>query len=367
MNSAKNILPFERWIGNAKCPNLTLGDTNGTCITTYNKSLVSVGFISSISSIFGAIFIIGTYLIFKDLRTKARFVLLMIAFSDCINSLAYIFAFTNTAIDPKYSLCIENKSEFSLQACAFQSGINLYATLVSNCWTCVLGLHITCLFYRKNYLENNYVMALAHIVCWFAPFCIAAPAYLLNFLGPGSQSVNVGWCFVSNYSSDSSWRFIGNHIVEEFAFAKSWEIVTIFILTVVYTVSACKLCWFNYHKGKAWAFSQRHDFRLIWIPLVYFVLRMGGHIRWGLEWSRGSSFNTCPLPDIILAFFQVIGDTGQGWANAILYILFNQAMRRRLLECCYRPKKELKVEEMEKDGLVSGSSSVINSTHNFYS
>lgn len=362
-------LPFVRWIGDASCPpNLTRNDWNRTCIVVYKDSLVSVGLTSSILSILGAIFIIGTYLIFKELRTKARFVLLMIAFSDCINSLAYMFAFTNSAINPNYSLCVKNKSEFLLQTCAFQSGINLYATLVSNCWTCVLGLHITCLFFRKNYLENNYVMALAHIVCWFAPACIAFPAYFLNFLGPGAQSVNVGWCFVSNYSNNESWKFISHHIVEEFAFSKFWEIVTIFILIVVYTVSACKLCRFNYHKDRVWAFTQRHDYRLIWIPLVYLILRMGGHIRWGTEVSRGSNYNSCPLQDIILAFLQIIGDTGQGWANAILYIVFNQAMRRRLFECCRsRPKKSFKVEKVEKDGLVTRSNSEINTTRNFYS
>ena len=360
-------LALGRWIGNAACPDLTDGDSNGTCIKVYQSSLVSVGLISSVSSIFGAIFIIGTYLVFKDLRTKARFVLLMIAFSDCINALAYIFAFTNSAIDPDYSLCVVNKSQFVLHSCAFQSGINLYATLASNCWTCVLGLHITCLFFRRNYLENRYIMGLAHIVCWVVTFCIAAPAYLLNFLGPGSQSVNVGWCFVSNYSNNESWKYVANHIIEEFAFAKFWEIVTVFILAVVYTVSACKLCWFNYHKDRVWAFTQRHDFRLIWIPFVYFILRMGGHIRWAAEWSQASTFNSCPPFDIILAFLQIIGDTGQGWANAILYILFNQAMRRRIFECCYRSRKKFRVEKLEKDGLVSHSNSEINPTKSLYS
>ena len=352
------------WIGGVSCPNIRDNLSNRTCIQEHHDSIVAVGLVSSSFSIIGAFFIILTYILFKDLRTKARFVLLMIATSDSINSVSYVFAFVYTAINVYYSLCYYQKSGVELHFCAIQSAVNLFATLASNCWTCVLGIHITCLFYSKNYLDNKYVMGIAHTVCWIGPFILVSFSYIFGRLGPGAQSVNIGWCFVSNYSNSSSSTV--DHALIEFFISKLWELVTVFILAIVYTVSACKLCRFNYKKEKVWAFTQRHDFRLIWIPVVYLLLRLWGNVRWVMELTPLSKFGSCPPHDLALAFMQVIGDTGQGWANAILYILFNQAMRRRIYECCRASnvKKSAKIQGSEKDRLCSETGSRINSSNN---
>ena len=341
------------WVGNASCPNITTDSSNGTCIFNYHASLVSVGLTSSILSILGAFFIILTYILFKELRTKARFVLLMIAISDLVNSIAYIFAFVYTAKNVYYSLCYENKPTAELQLCAIQSATNMFATLTSNCWTCVLGIHITCLFFSRNYLDNKWVMGLAHTICWICSFILVAFSYGFGRLGPGAQSVNVGWCFVSNYTIRHESVDSLDHALIEFFISKFWESVTVFILAIVYTVSACKLCHFNYKNRQCWAFTERHDYRLIWIPVVYLLLRLWGNIRWFLEITRHSTFNSCPKLDIVFAFLQVVGDTGQGWANGILYIIFNQAMRKRIFEC-FSPSRGKKVND-EKNKLVFGS------------
>ena len=67
-----------------------------------------------------------------------------------------------------------------------------------------------------------------------------------------------------------------------------------------------------------------------------------------MELTPLSKFGSCPPHDLALAFMQVIGDTGQGWANAILYILFNQAMRRRIYECCRAPNVKKSAENTRK-------------------
>ena len=346
------------WIGNATCVNLPRNSSNGTCIFMYHNSLVTVGLTSSILSIFGASFIILTYILFKELRTKARFILLLIATSDLLNAFAYIFAFVYTARNIYYSLCYENKPAAEFHLCAIQSAINLFATLASNCWTCVLGIHIACLFFSKNFLENKYVMGMAHTICWLSSFILVVFSYGFGRLGPGSQSVNVGWCFVANYSNNGSNRAIIEHSAIEFFISKFWEAVTVCILAVVYTVSAWKLCSFNYQKVRIFFFTERHDFRLIWIPLVYLLLRLWGNIRWIMEVTTNSTYNSCPPTDIALAFMQLIGDTGQGWANAILYLMFNQAMRKRIFECFVNSRKK-----NERKQLVSEADPMANSTN----
>ena len=333
------------WVWDAKCPNISTLRSNGTCIHIYRDSVVAVGLTSSNLSILGAIFIIATYIFFEELRTKARLILLMISIADLVNSLSYVFAFVYTSFNVDYSLCYAYKPFGELYACAVQSAVNLFATLASSCWTCILGIHITCLFYRINPFDNKYGSVFLHTFPWVAPLIVTSVAFILNILGPGTQSVNVGWCFVKNYTSTFNKTDNTNVLLEEFFISKFWEFATVFILGIVYTVSSCRICRFNYRNEGIWAFRERHDFRLIWIPFIYLLLRLWGNIRWILGNVWVSQNNECSTAQAALAFMEVVGDTGQGWANAILYVIFNQAMRKRLIVLfCGIFKKKRKLE-----------------------
>ena len=66
---------------------------------------------------------------------------------------------------------------------------------------------------------------------------------------------------------------------------------------------------------------------------------------------------TCKYPfDWVLAYLQVLGDPGQGWANAILYIFFTKVIRERIWESikrifyrfCKIPGRKIQDNEREK-------------------
>ena len=95
------------------------------------------------------------------------------------------------------------------------------------------------------------------------------------------------------------------------------------------------------------------DQKLIWIPIVFISVRFWGTLRWliastyseCLEVDRNCSivheriWFTQPCYNVVynqgLLYMQAIGDTGQGWANALLYVVFHATIGRRLCPCLF--------------------------------
>ena len=101
------------------------------------------------------------------------------------------------------------------------------------------------------------------------------------------------------------------------------------------------------------------DQKLIWIPIFFILFRFWGTFRWLLatlygecnEIEEGCSIyyghiwfsSTCleVLYGKFLVYMQSIGDTGQGWANALLYVIFHATIARRLCPCFFICGKRL--------------------------
>lgn len=112
------------------------------------------------------------------------------------------------------------------------------------------------------------------------------------------------------------------------------------------------------------------DQRLIWIPIVFILVRCWGTIRWiiastsvcmeinevcsiieGRIWFVPSCYNV--IYNQGLMYMQAIGDTGQGWANALLYVVFHATIARRLCPCifvcCNKLKKKYDLYRYKRD------------------
>ena len=90
------------------------------------------------------------------------------------------------------------------------------------------------------------------------------------------------------------------------------------------------------------------DQKLIWIPVVFIVLRMWGTIRFFISFSpdchitdqqRHMIVPNTSCTDILyypgLVYLQSIGDPGQGWGNALLFVVFNKTIAKRLCPCVF--------------------------------
>lgn len=81
------------------------------------------------------------------------------------------------------------------------------------------------------------------------------------------------------------------------------------------------------------------DQKLIWIPMVFLLLRMWGNIRYFISLYCELHGRKDHCEKIVynegLIYLQSICDPGQGWSNALLYVIFNQAISQRLCPCFY--------------------------------
>ena len=93
------------------------------------------------------------------------------------------------------------------------------------------------------------------------------------------------------------------------------------------------------------------DQKMIWIPIVFFMVRIWGTLRYFISLMPnchhvchdrygGSDIVTLPscydkLYHPFLLYTQSIGDPGQGWSNALLFVVFHRPISQRLFPCCY--------------------------------
>ena len=86
------------------------------------------------------------------------------------------------------------------------------------------------------------------------------------------------------------------------------------------------------------ATCARMDQKLLWIPIVFFLIRVGGNVRFFISAPPMicPSENRCNLlNNEWLMSWQSIGDPGQGWSNALLFIVFQPTIFKRLCPCLH--------------------------------
>ena len=88
------------------------------------------------------------------------------------------------------------------------------------------------------------------------------------------------------------------------------------------------------------------DQKLIWIPVVFILLRIWGTIRLFISFSPHCHYpygGKITMDDVcqkilfhpVLVYLQSIGDPAQGWGNALLFVIFNRTIAKRLCPCVF--------------------------------
>ena len=90
------------------------------------------------------------------------------------------------------------------------------------------------------------------------------------------------------------------------------------------------------------------DQKLIWIPFVFFMVRLWGTLRYFISLLPACRYicyddnivtlRSCSavLYNSFLLYAQSIGDPGQGWSNALLFVVFHRPITERLFPCCVK-------------------------------
>ncbi|XP_071022796.1 G-protein coupled receptor 157 isoform X2 [Oncorhynchus clarkii lewisi] len=211
--------------------------------------------ISCALSFLGSLLIIFTYIIWPDLRTTPRTLLVYLSVADLLSAGSYAYGvwsvFESNSVD-----------------CVVQGAISTFANTSSFFWTVAIAIYLYILIVKSNQRQADSFVLCFHVISWGIPLGITVAALALGRIGYDASEVSVGWCWVRIQAPD--------HVL--------WMLLT----------------------GKIWEFLA-----YLTLPVLYVLIKKHIH-RAG------------------------IGNTFQGAANCIMFVLFTQPIRSRLstMLCC---------------------------------
>lgn len=200
--------------------------------------------VTCVLSVIGSIFIVLSYLCYKELRNKAREVIVHISLMDLMSSMANLigiavnfdaFLYVNPAAAPPTDH--ENYNTIN-NLCIAQAGFAMYGTLASILWTMAISVY----FYISIMMEPSRKL-IKKVVLGFYVVCYGVPLVMLIwFAATGkigySPVAGSGWCSLIVESVDNTVK--GGKIVKDnfnLIFGSSLWIYMSFILIPLITIS----------------------------------------------------------------------------------------------------------------------------------
>ena len=193
-----------------------------TTTQTVNQTLIAddtvnkvVSITAASLSIVGTMVIISTFVMWPDLRTTSRKIVVFISVGD------FLVAASN----------ITGELNKSLSVCRIQAAIGIFAVLPSFFWTVYLSFYFYLTICRKIAVESeNRFMMFFHITAWGIPLIIAVLAVILKGAGHSGDFVSSGWCWISDHQS--CWKVV----LWMFVAGKGWELLAYISITAFYVL-----------------------------------------------------------------------------------------------------------------------------------
>nr|XP_061803031.1 G-protein coupled receptor 157-like [Nerophis lumbriciformis] len=273
-------------------------------------------------SLLGSSLIIFTYVSLADLRTTPRKLLLFLSVADWLSAVSYAFGvwrvFDSDSLD-----------------CIVQGAISTFANTSSFFWTVAIAVYLYVFIVRSSQRSADSLMLFFHLVSWGVPLTITVAAVCLNKIGYTASEVSVGWCWIRIHTSDRVlWMLLTGKIWEFLAYL-TLPVLYILIKRHIHTAHAALSEYrpLVSNRTASYSFSSMADMKLTLIPIIFIVLRIWSTIRFILL-LVGSPARLNP----VLVTLHGIGNTSQGAANCIMFVLFTAPVRTRLfaLLCCCR-------------------------------
>ncbi|GAA6222877.1 probable G-protein coupled receptor 157 [Lates japonicus] len=278
-------------------------------------------------SFVGSSLIILTYIIWSDLRTTPRKLLVYLSVADWLSAVSYAFGvwrvFHTDSVD-----------------CVVQGAISTFANTSSFFWTVAIAVYLYVFIVRSSQRVADRLVWVFHLVSWGVPLIITIAAVAMNKIGYDASEVSVGWCWVRIHAPDRVlWMLLTGKI---------WEFLAYLTLPVLYIlikrhIHIAHAALSEYrpilaNRPPSHSFSSMADRKLTLIPVIFIVLRIWSTVRFILLLA-GSPVRQNP----VLVTLHGIGNTSQGAANCIMFVLFTQPIRTRLcamLCCCSKCRAE---------------------------
>lgn len=265
-------------------------------------------------SFLGSSLVIFTYIIWSDLRTTPRKLLVYLSVSDWLSAVSYAFGV--------WSVFRSDSAE-----CVAQGAISTFANTSSFFWTVAIAVYLYVFIVRSSQRLADSLVLVFHLVSWGVPLAITVAAVSLNKIGYDASEVSVGWCWVRINAADRVlWMLLTGKI---------WEFLAYLTLPVLYIlikrhIHIAHAALSEYrpilaNRPPTHSFSSMADVKLTLIPIIFIVLRIWSTVRFILLLAD-SQVRYNPA----LVTLHGIGNTSQGAANCVMFVLFTQPIRARI-------------------------------------
>ena len=211
--------------------------TTATCNSTLERHTytVYITIVSSCLSMIGCALIILTYILWHDIRTVARAIVVFLAIADFFTAAGYLFGAVVNYVNKQKHL---DRSVYK-DLCSSQSFITTAFPISSFLWTIHLAVYLyVAIVNAKPNLAKRLVIVF-HITGWGIPLLICVPALLTGHLGSSNERTSVNWCFIyfnnTNPGDNGELkRRLAEYYGFEFLCGKFWEISASIIAVFLY-------------------------------------------------------------------------------------------------------------------------------------
>ncbi|TRY96652.1 hypothetical protein DNTS_024266 [Danionella cerebrum] len=288
-----------------------MAGTNQTEVYVYEQVVILT---SCVLSFFGSLLIISTYFCWPDLKTKPRQLLMFLSVSDLLSALSYFYG-------------VLRMFDSDSADCVAQGAISTFANTSSFFWTVAIAIYLYVFIVKSSKRRADNLVLYFHLISWGIPLAITVAALSLHKIGYDASEVSVGWCWVNIQAED--------HVLWMLLTGKIWEFVAYVTLPVLYIL--IKMHIHRAHTALSeyrpiltsnpvsQSPSSATDRKMTLIPIIFIMLRMWSTIRF-LLLVFGSPAGHYP----ILVTLHGIGNTFQGAANCIMFVLFTPSISSRL-------------------------------------
>ncbi|XP_033742969.1 G-protein coupled receptor 157-like [Pecten maximus] len=283
--------------------------------------------IVSLLSLTGGVGIIVLYILYKNLRTQARKLLVYLSLMDAMiafgNILGVIWVLHRDGPVIRRNMTY----------CQIQSALTIFSSIGAFCWTTIMALCLFMSIVRTNMTFTARYMKLFHLISWGLPSIVTVTAWSSDVLGYDHNMTQASWCWID--------PLVPNVMVWQLFTGKVWEfscsaLTTGLSLAVVVYIrrKANKSPTSKSNRKSKRAAIESANRKLMFVPLVFILCRFWGTLRFFVgnfapEYENKPEFNwVVPM--------QGIGDSAQGFVNFVVYFCMTDVVRRRVSGKCAR-------------------------------
>jgi len=257
--------------------------------------------ISGSLSILGGGFIVFSFLKFPQFR------------QDQSNRLLVILSLCNIGISVSYMMRHGDNHVDLL--CQIQSLLNIFSNQSSFFWTDFLALFLLVSKQRGPKAASKMVPVF-HAICWIWCIGVDVTAAGVGLIGYDDSNA-ANWCWIKSEVWPKWGPFIAGKFVE---WGSTLCIVIVYMMVYIqskrHETMEPLIVWPT-QKGK-----RDEEKRLMLVPIVFIILRLPGNMRTMYSLKTG-----CTFPSLTIAILHAIGDSAQGFANFLLFGVFNPRVK----------------------------------------